>query len=239
MLRLTYNILFLCFLLSSFAQNELTVPVTEGGKTDVFTIVEEAPEFPGGPGEMYGFIGKNVLYPSRARELGISGKCYYKFIVTAEGKITNIELLKGVPSCSECDAEALRVIKMMPDWTPGKQQGKPVAVYYNLPVSFKITEPVVQPEKTLSPDEQARHDRAMKYYYEGHKYDQQQYYEKALEKFDLSLSIEPQNKYALFDKAKMHLNLGNKVKACEIWKDMSSSNIRKEEAEEFIKKYCN
>jgi protein TonB len=104
---------------------------------EIYTIVEETAEFPGGVVELRNFMDKNIIYPKEARENNISGKCFLKFVVTSTGKIEKIEVLKGVAGCKECDLEAVRVIKMSPDWKPAKMQGQPVNVYYNLPVNFR------------------------------------------------------------------------------------------------------
>jgi periplasmic protein TonB len=111
---------------------------TEPAGPQIFTIVEEQAEFPGGISEMAKFIQKNLQYPAIAREAGISGKCFLKFVVNENGDISNVEVLKGVPGCSDCDKEAIRVVKSMPKWRPAKMTGKEVKCYFNLPISFKI-----------------------------------------------------------------------------------------------------
>jgi protein TonB len=110
----------------------------EPAQPEIFTIVEEQAEFPGGIAAMSDFIRKNLQYPTMAREAGISGKCFLKFIVNETGSISNVEILKGVPGCQDCDKEAIRVVKAMPSWKPAKMTGKSVKCYFNLPISFKI-----------------------------------------------------------------------------------------------------
>ncbi len=105
---------------------------------EIFTIVEEQAEFPGGTTAMYKYIQQNVQYPAMAREAGISGKCFLKFVVNETGEISNVEILKGVPGCSECDREAIRVVKAMPKWKAAKMTGKSVKCFFNLPINFKI-----------------------------------------------------------------------------------------------------
>lgn len=107
---------------------------------DVFTTVETQAEFPGGINAMMNYLRDNVVYPTKARERGIGGKCFIRFVVSKSGKIRDVTLLKGVPNCSECDEEAVRVVKSMPDWNPAKMKGEPVNCYFNLPFSFKIDE---------------------------------------------------------------------------------------------------
>lgn len=112
--------------------------VIEDKAPEIFTVVQEMPEFPGGQLEMMKYIQKNIVYPPSAREAGIGGKCFLRFVVNEDGKISGVEILKGVPGCPECDKEAIRVIKSMPSWKPGKQNGKEVKVYFQLPVNFVI-----------------------------------------------------------------------------------------------------
>lgn len=110
----------------------------EPAAPEIFTIVEEQAEFPGGIAAMQKYLGSNIQYPSMAREAGISGKCFLKFVVNETGEISNVEVLKGVPGCPDCDREAVRVVRSMPKWKPAKMTGRSVKCYFNLPVSFKI-----------------------------------------------------------------------------------------------------
>lgn len=110
----------------------------EPAAPEIFTIVEENAEFPGGLAAMMKYIQQNVQYPAMAREAGISGKCFLKFVVNETGDISNVEVLKGVPGCPDCDKEAIRVVKSMPKWKPAKMTGRAVKCYFNLPFSFKI-----------------------------------------------------------------------------------------------------
>lgn len=125
-------------------EKDIVAPPTENtgpaepAQPEIFTIVEEQAEFPGGIAEMQKFIQKNLQYPSMAREAGLSGKCFLKFVVNETGSISNVEILKGVPGCQDCDKEAIRVVKAMPAWKPAKMTGKSVKCYFNLPISFKI-----------------------------------------------------------------------------------------------------
>lgn len=105
---------------------------------DVFTVVEEMPKFPGGEMQMMKYIQKNIIYPQKAKEAGLSGKCFTAFIVNKEGNISKVIIIKKVPGCEECDEEAIRLIKSMPTWDAGKQNGKPVSVFYNLPINFQL-----------------------------------------------------------------------------------------------------
>lgn len=104
----------------------------------IFDDVEEAAEFPGGRAEMMKYLASNIRYPETASQAGIEGKCYLKFVVGTDGNIENVRVLRGVPDCPECDREAVRVVKGMPKWRPGKNGGKSVKSYFNLPVNFKL-----------------------------------------------------------------------------------------------------
>lgn len=105
----------------------------------VFMAVEQQPEFPGGPNEMYRFLANNVLYPRKAQNANAQGKVFVEFIVKSNGEIGEISVQKGIGF--GCDEEAVRVVATMPRWNPGKQNGVPVAVQYTLPITF-ILEPL-------------------------------------------------------------------------------------------------
>ena len=100
----------------------------------LFVQVDEDPEFPGGENAMYKFIEDSMQYPRLAAENGISGKVYVTFGIDTDGTVLNPRLLRDI-GCG-CGAEAIRVVKLMPKWKPGKLKGKPVRVQYNLPVVF-------------------------------------------------------------------------------------------------------
>lgn len=104
--------------------------------TQVFFIVEEMPEFPGGEAALRQFIAQSVKYPVIAQENGIQGRVYVTFVVDADGGISDPRVARGVdPSL---DKEALRVVSMLPKWKPGKQRGKPVRVSYTVPINFQL-----------------------------------------------------------------------------------------------------
>ncbi|MBQ6306077.1 MAG: energy transducer TonB [Bacteroidales bacterium] len=106
------------------------------GESDVYQIVEQMPEFPGGVAELFHYISKNIHYPQKAREKGIQGRVFIGFIVEKDGSISNVRNLRGVDS--ELDAEAIRVVKSMPKWKPGKHKGEFVRVSYQIPILFKL-----------------------------------------------------------------------------------------------------
>ena len=119
-------------------KKEIIEPSNYEPTESVFQNVEENAEFPGGLAAMGKYMRDNMQYPAMAREAGISGKCFLKFVVNETGEISNVEVLKGVPGCADCDKEAIRVVKSMPKWKPAKMTGRSVKCYFNLPFSFKI-----------------------------------------------------------------------------------------------------
>jgi TonB family protein len=126
--------------ISDTQSNEAVLPddeLVEGEIDDddwLFVQVDEDPEFPGGEKALYKFIEDNMQYPRLAAENGISGKVYVSFGIDTDGSVRNPRLLRDIGG--GCGAEAIRIVKMMPKWKPGKQQGKAVRMQYNLPVVF-------------------------------------------------------------------------------------------------------
>ncbi len=108
----------------------------EPEEAEIFMVVEEMPEFPGGMAECLKFLGKNIKYPTIAQENGVQGRVIVQFVVNQDGSIVDPVVVRSV--ASYLDKEALRVIKTMPKWKPGKQRGKAVRVKYTVPVTFKL-----------------------------------------------------------------------------------------------------
>lgn len=102
----------------------------------VFTHVEQMPQFPGGDAELYKFISNNLNYPAMAIENNVQGRVIVQFVVTADGSIGNVKVVRSVDR--DLDNEAMRVCKKLPKFIPGKQNGQPVNVWYTLPVTFKL-----------------------------------------------------------------------------------------------------
>ncbi len=108
----------------------------EEDEAQVFFIVEDMPEFPGGELALRKFIANSIKYPVIAQENGIQGKVYVTFVVDKNGAVSNAKIARGVdPSI---DKEALRVVSNLPKWKPGKQRGKPVRVSYTVPINFVL-----------------------------------------------------------------------------------------------------
>ena len=105
-------------------------------ETKVFDVVEEMPQFPGGQAALLEYLAKNIKYPVVAEENGVQGRVIVTFVVERDGSITDVKVVKSVdPSL---DKEAARVVKSMPHWIPGKQNGSAVRVKYTVPVTFKL-----------------------------------------------------------------------------------------------------
>ncbi|MDE6329664.1 MAG: TonB family protein [Muribaculaceae bacterium] len=102
----------------------------------IFVAVEQPAEFPGGPAAMMKWLSNNIRYPESAQQNGISGRVVVKFVVEKDGSIGSPTIVKGVDK--DLDQEALRVVKRMPKWQPGKNNGQPVRSYFNLPVTFRL-----------------------------------------------------------------------------------------------------
>ncbi len=111
-------------------------PKQEEVTEEIFVVVENQPEFPGGNAAMMKFLSDNIKYPVIAQENGIQGRVICNFVVERDGSITDVQVVRGVdPSL---DREAVRVIQQMPRWTPGKQRGQAVRVRFTLPVVFRL-----------------------------------------------------------------------------------------------------
>jgi len=110
-------------------------PAVEEETYDI-AAVQEQPEFPGGMGKMYEYLQKNTKYPDMEFDAGIQGKVYVEFVVEKDGSVTDVKLRRGVSP--GLDKEALRAVRSMPKWTPGKMNGKSVKVRFTIPVDFKL-----------------------------------------------------------------------------------------------------
>lgn len=116
------------------------VPVVEAESApdpnEPLTVVEEMPEFPGGQEAMMKYLSGQLKYPEEAVENGVQGAVFVTFVVERDGRISEVKVLRGIGA--GCDEESERVVKGMPNWKPGKQNGKLVRTRYNLPIRFKL-----------------------------------------------------------------------------------------------------
>ncbi len=111
----------------------------------IYKSVEQMPRFPGGEAEMMKYLMQNIQYPYNAAKNDIEGRVVLQFVIEKDGHIGEVKVVRSVDE--ELDAEAVRVVKSMPNFTPGYQDGKPVAVWYTLPVMFKLQGDPKQPQE--------------------------------------------------------------------------------------------
>lgn len=141
-LRIALPLLGLVLCTGICAQNDAVIDVAvphmeeAHDPNEPLTIAEVMPEFPGGKDALFAYIGKNLKYPQQAVEEGIEGVVFVTFVVEVDGRITGVTVLRGLGGV--LDKEAVRVVSGMPNWMPGKQNGKAVRVKYNLPIRFKL-----------------------------------------------------------------------------------------------------
>lgn len=117
---------------------DITLRISEADEMGICDVVKDDPEFVGGIDSLYRYLAENIHYPEQAKEEGIQGRVYVRFVIEADGSVADVEVLRGIGG--GCDEEALRVVKAMPKWKPGTVDGKPVRMQYNLPIVFRLTE---------------------------------------------------------------------------------------------------
>ena len=121
---------------ASMAQNDNNGKVTADG--EIYTVVEQNPEFPGGMDALVAWLGTNVKYPTAASESGLEGTVYVSFVVERDGTITTVKIIKPTEGMKELEEEAMRAVRSMPKWKPGKSKGKKVRVQFMLPIVFSL-----------------------------------------------------------------------------------------------------
>lgn len=102
----------------------------------IYTVVQQQPEFPGGMNKLGKYISENLQYPEAAQAAKLAGRVFIRFLITKQGAIEQVKVLKGVSR--EIDAEAIRMVASMPNWIPGKVDGQTVDCFYNLPINFSV-----------------------------------------------------------------------------------------------------
>jgi protein TonB len=135
-LRVIAPLLSVLTVFSAAAQEEPEPAKAKGA--DSLSHMETMPSFPGGMKAMHEYLNKNLQYPQEALDIGLEGKCHLAFTVTAEGKIVDVEVRRGVPDCPECDKEAVRLFRSMPDWIPATVDGVPGQMHLQLPFWFHL-----------------------------------------------------------------------------------------------------
>jgi len=128
-------------------KNEIPVTTTSGSKIKntkiderAWVSIEQMPQFPGGDAELMKFIKENLKCPKSMSDNCIEGQVIVRFVVSEDGSVKDVQVLRSLDT--DCDKEAVRLVESMPKWIPGKQNGKPVDVYYTLPVRFKLEDAV-------------------------------------------------------------------------------------------------
>jgi periplasmic protein TonB len=145
MKKILYLLVLSAFSTVSYAQADIANKPSDDYKTvdpvsgdTIYRSIEQLPEFPGGMRSLSRYLSENLRYPAEAQKKEIEGRVLVKFVVCQDGSLCNEEVLKGIGG--GCDEEVIRVIKAMPKWKPGLQNGKPVRTYYTLPVSFNFVD---------------------------------------------------------------------------------------------------
>lgn len=112
---------------------------------EVYTVVEQMPQFDNGQDDLFKFLVSNIQYPEKAKKAGVEGTVYVSFVINANGDVTNVKVLRGIGY--GCDEESVRVVKLMQGhWKPGTQRGKNVNVQYNLPIRYNLGKSKKEPK---------------------------------------------------------------------------------------------
>lgn len=139
------HLMFICFAvqanqLEAASPDSLKVPdaslIVRDTAPFVCRLQEQMPEFPGGVEGLKRYISKNIRYPKKIRKAGVEGRVVLMFVINKDGSVINEKIVKSLDKA--CDEEALRLVRSMPKWKPGLQEGKPVKVMYTLPVTFRL-----------------------------------------------------------------------------------------------------
>lgn len=121
---------------AAMAQVEVTPAASQNTEEEVFVVVEEDPEFPGGMDALYQYLASNIRYPEKAKKEKIEGRVFVSFVIEKDGSVSNIKVLRDIGG--GCAEEAMRVVQAMPKWKPGRQRGKRVRTQYTLPINFNL-----------------------------------------------------------------------------------------------------
>lgn len=200
----------------------------DAGKSDIVTIAEQMPSFPGGNKAMKDFISANVNYPEIEKEYGIRGVVYLTFVVEKDGSISDVRYLKPVKNGPGLNREALRLIRLMPKWQPGMQQKKPVRVQYILPVKFSLA------AKPLS-DAQMQ-QIATAHYKKGLELISAKRYKEALHELDYAVFYMPADINTLYQRGIAYQGIGDSRSACDQWNQVRFYGDTK--ADDMLNKYC-
>ena len=209
-----------------------TIAQSDSVKEAPFTLVEKMPRFPGGEEAMMQFVQKNIQYPQTAKELGIQGTSYITFIIEKDGDINDAKVLRGIPCGADLDYEAVRIIKSMPLWEPGTQNGRQVRVQFNLPIRFTLHN---APYYDCAHSQQIG-KQVTEHYNAGVTYSENKEYEKAIIEFTKVLKLYPTDIDALYNRGVMYMKTEKKEEACNDWNKIKS--LGHSDADDLINKYC-
>jgi periplasmic protein TonB len=153
---LLFSIFSLFLFINSFSQTNnidtpnLLPPMSEKIESDrntatepankIYDYVDEPASFPGGISALSKFIQSHFVYPEMAMENNVQGTCIVEFVVNNDGRVHNVKVVRGVVNGSECDMEALKIVRKMPNWIPAKKNAVPVSCYFRLPIKFVLVE---------------------------------------------------------------------------------------------------
>ena len=201
---------------TTVATKKTTSPVSN---EKIYTKVQEMPEFPRGHKGIIEYFESNLRYPAVAKEKKITGSVLVRFIIDTSGVIKKSWVLKGLGF--GCDEEAMRLINSMPRWTPGKDSGKVVSLYYNLPVKFSMKSDVVSDQTTFN---------------QGMKLMQKGDYAESINSFTEALTINPKNSKSLLYRGGVYYKLKDLDKACNDWG--RATELGNKDAANLSKKHC-
>jgi TonB family protein len=203
------GVTFLCF-----AQDTLKVKDPDADK--IFTVVDHMPQFPGGEAALLDYIRTHINYPAEARNKGIEGNVYVSFILDTMGKPFDVKLLRGLePSLDE---EAIRLIKNMPNWSPGSQNGHKVKMQYNQQVKFSLS------------------DYAPTDFESGMDFYNKEKYKKAISSFTKSIEKNKNVASSYYQRGVCHNKLSNDKQACEDWK--KAKELGDTKVDGVLEKFC-
>lgn len=231
MKRLVYILFLLCSFANVFSQVDDSLIHSSGPDSlGIYKIAEQMPEYPGGTSELMKYLQENIDYPKPSLLRNQQGKVFTNFVIDEKGYATNVQVIKS-SGFELIDLEAIRVVKCMPKWKPGMKNGKPVKVYFNMPINFKLNGSSL--EKSVITNK----EYSDFYYNLGVKYSESKKYELAIENFTNCLKYNPEDIDALYNRGTMFLKINLTEKACIDWKKIKE--LGKNDADELLKKYCN
>jgi TonB family protein len=196
----------------------------------VFTFVEQMPEFPGGESALMRFLQQNIQYPQMERDNDIQGKVIVRFVVMEDGKVADVTVVRSVSP--GLDKEAVRVIKMFPDFKPGRQQGKAVRTYYNVPIVYKLQDN--NPKEDAIIKEKINKDENFRNAFGQYKFGK---FDAAIKYLKKSIKKYPEDYLSYELRGECELKLGKKEEACSDYRVALQKGSTS--ANDLLKKNCN